>query len=81
MKYERTKVYGDTATFALNYYGNQTIEYAEEIKLTFFCNFNFGNFPFDEHICRVEYGDDALGTSKINLEPAIIAYQDQETRG
>ena len=84
LKYERTKVYGDTSTFSFWYWGtgmdkNQTLQYSEEIKVTFFCNFQFGDFPFDLHECRVEYGDDALGTSAITFDSAIIAYGDSET--
>ena len=79
LKYERTEVYGDTSTFSLWYWGNQTLEYSEEIKLTFFCNFHFADFPFDLHECRVEYGDDALGTSDITFDAVVIAYGDSET--
>ena len=79
LTYERTKVYGDTSTFSLWYGGNQSMEYSEEIKLTFFCNFQFANFPFDVHECQVEYGDDEYGISGINFETATIAYGDSET--
>ena len=79
LKYEKTKVYGDTSTFSFWYMGNQTLEYSEEIKLTFFCSFQFTDFPFDVHECRIEFGDDAYGTSGIKFETATVAYQDSET--
>ena len=55
------------------------MEYSEEIKLTFFCSFQFADFPFDVHECQVEFGDDEYGTSGINFETAIIAYRDSVT--
>ena len=63
MNYEKSKIYGDSATYSLWYNGNHTFQYSEEIKLTFFCNFYFTDFPFDSHICRLEYGDDLYGKS------------------
>ena len=33
LKYEKTKVYGDSSTFSLWYMGNQTLQYSEEIKV------------------------------------------------
>ena len=80
LKYETTKVYGDTSTFSLWYWWqNQTLEYSEEIKLTFFCHFHYADFPFDLHECRVEYGDDEIGTNRLTFESAIIAYGDSKT--
>lgn len=79
LKYEKTSVYGDTSTFSFWYWGNQTLEYDEEIKLTLFCNFQFMDYPFDSHECRVEYGDDSLGISQIKFESATILYGDKST--
>ena len=79
LKYEKTKVYGDSATFSLWYMGNKKFEYSEEIKLTFFCNLHFMNFPIDSHECHLEYGDDSYGTEKILLNSATIGYADSKT--
>ena len=32
-----------------------TITFEEELVLTVFCNFNFGNFPFDIHKCNLTF--------------------------
>ena len=37
------------------------------------------DYPFDSHECRVEYGDDSLGTSQILFESAIVWYGDTTT--
>ena len=79
LKYEKTKVYGDSATFSLWYRGNQILQYSEEIKLTFFCKFHFNDFPFDYHECSLEYGDDLYGTNGIKLNTANIYYHGRET--
>ena len=74
LNYEKSKIYGDSYTHSLWYNGNQSFQYSEEIKLTFFCNFYFSDFPFDSHICQLEYGDDLYGLSEITLNTAKIGY-------
>ena len=58
---------------------NQNRLNSETFQLTFSCNFQFADFPFDVHECQVEFGDDEYGTSGINFETAIIAYRDSVT--
>ena len=79
LKYEKTKVYGESSTFSLWYTGNHTFQYSEEIKLTYFCNFYFTSFPIDSHECRLEYGDDLYGKEKIVLTSATVSYADFTT--
>ena len=79
LNYDKTPVYGDTSTSSFWYWGNQTLEYDEEIKLNLFCNFQFMDYPFDSHICRIEYGDDIWGTSLIKFKSAIVWYGDKNT--
>ena len=79
LKYENTKLYGDSVTFSLSYRGNKTLRYSEEIKLTFFCKFHFANFPFDSHECHLQYGDNLFGNNEIILNPPKLCYGNSET--
>ena len=74
LKYELTKEYGATNTFVFWYLGNQTMEYGEQFQLTFFCHFDFTNFPFDSHECRIEYGDENYGIDDLNVNASTIIY-------
>ena len=74
LKYELTKEYGATNTFIFWYLGNQMMEYGEQFQLTFFCHFDFTNFPFDSHECRIEYGDENHGTDDLKVNASTIIY-------
>ena len=74
LKYELTKEYGATNTFVFWYLGNQTMEYGEQFQLTFFCHFDFTNFPFDSHECRIEYGDENYGIDDLKVNASTIIY-------
>ena len=80
LKYEKTKVYGDTSTFSFRYMGNQTLEYSEEIKLTFFCSFQFTDFPFDSHKCPLKYGDKIYDTENLNFNSSHIIHGNKSIR-
>jgi hypothetical protein len=51
--------------------------YYEEIQLTISCQFNFSNFPFDSHECRMEYGDNRQ-IGKVKVISSIINYVNSE---
>ena len=50
------------------------MEYGEQFQLTFFCHFDFTNFPFDSHECRIEYGDENYGIDDLKLNASTIIY-------
>ena len=54
--------------------GNQTLEYAEEFQLELSCPFNFTKFPFDSHVCHVEYMTYEHYTPTVTLKPSVIEY-------
>ena len=74
LKYELTKEYGATNTFVFWYLGNQMMEYGQQFQLTFFCHFDFTNFPFDSHECRIEYGDENYGIDDLKVNASTIIY-------
>ena len=50
------------------------MEYGEQFQLTFFCHFDFTNFPFDSHECRIEYGDENYGIDDLKVNASTIIY-------
>ena len=54
-------------------------EYREILKVTPYCNFNFINFPFDFHECRLVFGSDALSTTYgFELSKPFITYKGKQ---
>ena len=74
LNYDLSKEYGGTNTFVFWYLGNHTMEYGEQFQLTFFCHFDFTNFPFDSHECRIEYGDENYGIDDLKVNASTIIY-------
>ena len=48
-------------------YDKHTFYMGEEVEITFACNFDFQNFPFDDHTCDLTYYDKLADVSKIIL--------------
>ena len=61
LNHETIDVYGGNKPFSF-FFSQNMMFYGEEFKLTFSCPFEFSNFPFDSHICPMEYGDKVLFT-------------------
>ena len=40
---------------------NKSLAYGKELKLTFSCYFDFADYPFDLHLCPMDYGEVAYG--------------------
>ena len=32
------------------------MEYYQEMKVTFACNYDFQNYPYDSHVCDFDFG-------------------------
>lgn len=45
-------------TIAANGSEDTIVEYKLEMLYTFQCQFEFSNFPFDEHFCKFRFGRD-----------------------
>ena len=78
LNYEKAKVYGGDKPFSFWYINYKKIDgnivYQEEIKLSFTCPFNFENYPFDSHVCTLEFGCPLEPIEKLRLEPSRIIY-------
>ena len=76
LNYEKTKFYGDDKAFAflyVNKYLGQCdyIVYLEEVQLSVSCQFNFTKYPFDSHLCTLEFGSPQ---KYVSLKPSRIIY-------
>ena len=49
--------------------------YHEEVQLSFACPFNFTNYPFDSHVCTLEFGCPSWPASQLRLQPPKIKYE------
>ena len=78
IKFELTKSYGGTKqlySFFSYSSENDTVIYGEEFKVTFSCPFNFKNYPFDNHECRMEYGwDNYFRAEWFNISDSMVVY-------
>ena len=51
------------------------LEYAEVLKITISCNFNFNAFPFDSHVCHFNLQDTKYTVNEVELlSPAFFYY-------
>ena len=53
----------------------RSLEFDEKLKLTLPCHFEFKNFPFDSHVCHLNFGDILYETSDLVFMPAEVAYK------
>ena len=79
LSYEKMGGYGGTGTYSFWYFGDHQMYYSEEVELKLFCNYDFTDFPFDSHVCKINWGDDEQGKEMIQLNPAIVRYASQLT--
>ena len=49
--------------------------YGEELQLSFSCPFNFTNYPFDSHLCTLEFSCIAWPSDRLRLLPKHIYYE------
>jgi hypothetical protein len=56
------------------------VQYAERLKITFYCSFNFETYPFDFHNCSLKFCSSSFGTSFIKLLPLTIFHEEMSTK-
>ena len=65
--------YGTDAKFGFWFNTKKNIiEYIEYIRVTFSCDFEFGNYPFDENTCEFFFAIDNTGGKKGIFKPIKI---------
>lgn len=52
------------------------LEYRELLKVEFFCDFDFSQYPFDQHECKLIFGSNFLSNFYVNLVPTIVKSSD-----
>ena len=79
LDYHKVQVFGGNKLFSFWYANLDSgpfMWYIEDFHLTFSCGFNFKNYPFDSHVCKMEYADQTLSTEVVILGPPTIIYRD-----
>ena len=71
MKFKHTLMYGETdSSFSLVFpkgHWKRNRVTGETFQLTFSCNFDFAEFPFDSHDCPIEYGSGFFSLKQVRL--------------
>ena len=64
----------------LTYYMNgPSVTYAERLKITFYCPFEFEDFPFDSHHCGLTFGLSNSDINSFKLMPTNLTYEQFST--
>ena len=79
LEYKKTALYGGNKQFSFWYVNNnhlvgKLIVYQEEVQLSFFCPFRYENYPFDSHVCTLEFGSNSWPTNVLTLKPHNLIY-------
>ena len=77
LEYKKTALYGGKKQFSfwyVNHLVGKLIVYQEEVQLSFFCPFRFENYPFDSHVCTLEFGSNSWPTNVLTLKPYNLIY-------
>ena len=80
LDYEKTKVFGGEKLFSMWYIGKENrlkvnLLYSEEVQLSFSCEFQYENFPFDSHNCTLEFTSQNVFSNQLKLQPLFIVYE------
>ena len=78
--YHKVQVFGGHKLFSfwyVNWDSHPSMWYIEDFHLTFSCGFNLKNYPFDSHVCKLEYADQTLSTEVVILGSPTIIYEDK----
>ena len=78
MEFKQRSMYGDTDSSASYVYPRNKWQVGNRLawgkfQLTFFCKFDFTEFPFDSHECRLEYGDGVLTTRLMSFNSSLAS--------
>ena len=55
------------------------MEYGEDFKITFSCDFHLAKYPFDSHHCPLYFGDERYNSSQLKFNIIRILYKMDET--
>ena len=58
---------------------NPLVTYVERLKITFYCSFEFENFPFDSHHCGLNFGLSNSDINSFKLMPTNLTYENFST--
>jgi hypothetical protein len=75
IEFKRTPLYGGSESSVSKIFPlSQNRIIGENFQLTFSCDFDFAEFPFDSHECSVEYGSNNLVYEKMrfNITKAVF---------
>ena len=80
LDYEKTKVFGGEKSFSIWYIGKEVrlqvnLLYSEEVQLSFSCEFHYDNYPFDSHVCTLEFTSQKIFADQLKLWPSFIVYE------
>ena len=75
LEFKQTPIYGQTdssGSMVFPFFPNRI--FWETFQLTFSCNFDFTEFPFDSHACPLEYGDNTYSQElmRFNVTQAVF---------
>jgi hypothetical protein len=80
LKIEKLSIYGGgSSTKYLWIKYPHYIEYAEHIKLTISCDFDFSQYPFDSNECDMDFGDPVYEADYMQLTGMEIYFEDKYT--
>ena len=83
MKFKHTSMYGQTdSSYSLVFpQGHQKRNRVtgEKFHLTFTCNFDFTEFPFDSHDCPIEYGSAFFSLKEMRLNQTQAVFGNTST--
>ena len=85
MKFKHTVMYGGTDSSQSLVFPKwpqwlQNRVTGETFQLTFSCNFDFSEFPFDSHDCPIEYGSGFFSLEQMRLNKTQAAFGNISTK-
>ena len=82
MEFKQRPMYGETDSSVSKMFPkrNQNRLNSETFQLTFSCNFQFADFPFDSHECPIEYGSGILMQEKMRFDITMAEFGNLSTK-
>ena len=74
---ERQRKYGPKDEDYFWYRHPHEMEYQKTLKLKIFCEFDFGWYPFDNHICDLKYGPSSDPNISVRSLPPMLRFQNK----
>ena len=74
----RTRKYGATdKDYFWYFHPENMMEYQQSLKVTIYCSIDFNHFPFDYHICDLNYGASGNEAHVLKLNAPMIDHKNQ----